>query len=84
MAALARPDATLVLYMGVRRLRRITDAMLAAGVGGSLPAVAIENASLPNQRHCRATVATIADIVEQAGLDGPTLLIFGEVARPLV
>jgi len=80
-AALARPDATVVLYMGVRRLRRITDRMIAAGIPDTLPAVAIEHATLPMERQRIGTVATIAAFVEEAGFDGPTLVIFGEVAR---
>jgi uroporphyrin-III C-methyltransferase len=79
--ALARSDSTLVVYMGSRRLGAITDDMMAAGVSPALPAIAIANATLPEESVLRGTVATIADIVAEAALDGPTLLIFGEVAR---
>jgi uroporphyrin-III C-methyltransferase len=79
--ALARRDSTLVVYMGSRRLGTITDAMIAAGVDPDLPAIAIENATLPSERVLRGSVETIAAGVAGAAADGPTLLIFGEVAR---
>ncbi len=79
--ALARPDSTLVLYMGSRRLETITHGMIVAGVAPDLPAIAIENATLPVERVLRGSVQTIAGRVAEAAFDGPTLLIFGEVAR---
>jgi uroporphyrin-III C-methyltransferase/precorrin-2 dehydrogenase/sirohydrochlorin ferrochelatase len=66
--------------MGARRLATIAERMVEAGVSPRLPAVAIENATLPGERMRAGTVATIAGLVGEAGFDGPTLLIFGEVA----
>ena len=80
-SALARPGATLVLYMGAKRLARITERMIAAGASPTLPALAIENATLLGQRTIPGTVATIAELITAAGTDGPTLLIFGETVR---
>ncbi|HLG88210.1 MAG TPA: uroporphyrinogen-III C-methyltransferase [Alphaproteobacteria bacterium] len=77
-ATLARPGATLVLYMGARRLAAITARMLAAGVPSTLPALAIESATMATERRIAGTVATIAPLVADATADGPTLLIFGE------
>ncbi len=75
---LAKPGATLVLYMGGRTLGAITVRMMDDGVPPGLPAVAIENATLPNERARAGTVADIAEAV--AGFDGPMLVIFGAVA----
>ena len=87
-AALARPGATLVLYMGAKRLSAITARMLAAGVPPTLPALAVESATMAAERRIAGTVATIATLVANASADGPTLLIFGETVaatapRPL-
>jgi uroporphyrin-III C-methyltransferase len=79
--ALARADSTLVVYMGSRRLEVITQGMIAAGVDPDLPAIAIENATLAGERSVLGAVATVAAGVAEAGLTGPTLVIFGEIAR---
>jgi uroporphyrin-III C-methyltransferase len=85
---LARPGATLVLYMGAKRLAAITARMLAAGIPPTLPALAIESTTLADQRIITGTVASITGLVSAANAEGPTLLIFGETvaaiaSRPL-
>jgi uroporphyrin-III C-methyltransferase len=76
-SALVKPGAT---YMGARRLSLITARMIAAGVLPALPAAAIENATLPCERSIQGTVGTIAALVDAMRIDGPALLIFGDVA----
>ena len=80
-AALARKDSTLALYMGAVRLRQVSTEMIEAGVPSDLPVIAVANATMPDQRHCIGTVATIGDLVEAESFDGPVLLIFGETVR---
>ncbi len=82
-SALARRDSTLVIYMGARRLIRIAQRMIQEGVPVDLPAIAIENATLPGEKNVCGTVATIADLVGAAAFAGPVLVIFGEVVQPL-
>ncbi len=77
--ALAEMGGTLAVYMGVRTLPALTSALLEAGRGAGTPAVAIENATLPNERRVAGTLSTIAEAVRAAGLDGPTLVLIGEV-----
>ncbi len=77
--ALAQMGGTLAVYMGVRTLPALTRALLDAGRSSSTPAAAVENATLPNERRIRGTLATIAEVVRVAGLDGPTLVLIGEV-----
>lgn len=80
-AALARKDSTLALYMGAVKLRQVSAEMIAAGVPAELPAIAVANATMPDQRHCTGTVATIGKLVEAGSFDGPVLVIFGETVR---
>ena len=76
--ALARFPGTLVVYMGVRRLAAIADALIDAGRERDEPAAVIERGTFPAQRTVTATLATIA---EQAGaLRAPAIAVFGEVA----
>jgi uroporphyrinogen III methyltransferase/synthase len=76
--ALARFPGTLVIYMGVRRLQAITEALLAAGRPGDEPAAVVERGTLPDQRTVTATLQTIA--AEARELQPPAVAIFGQVA----
>ncbi len=78
-AALARGQGTIVAYMARSTLPALAGALIAAGLPGSTPAAAVENASLARQRHVRATLATLADALATAGFDGPTLVLIGRV-----
>ncbi len=77
--ALAEAGGTLAVYMGARTLRRVADALLDAGMAAATPAVAVENASLPEERRIPGTLGTIAGAVAAAEVDGPTLVLVGAV-----
>lgn len=79
--ALARSETTLVVYMGVAKLADISEGLLAGGLPGSTPVAMIENASLPQQRECRATLADMPQSAEAFKLRSPAILVIGEVAR---
>ena len=80
-AALARPRQTLVVYMGLKRLRTICQALAASCLGADCPAALVASASLPTQQVLTGTLTTLADRVEAAGVASPALLIVGEVVR---
>ena len=71
--ALGRFPGTLILYMGVRNLSEIARRLAVAGRDGAEPAAAIERGTLPGQRVVVATLATLADEVERAGLRPPSI-----------
>ena len=77
--ALARAGGTLAVYMGVRTLPLLAARLLAAGMAPGTPAIAVENATLANERRTPGTLAGIAEAVAAAGLDGPTLVLIGAV-----
>jgi len=78
-ASAARAD-TAVIYMGVGQAAEIAAALLAAGVPAALPAVVVENASLPQERRFALTVSDLP-CVATAGIKGPALIMLGEVFR---
>ena len=77
--ALAATGGTLAVYMGARTLPKVAQALLAAGMPAATPTIAVENATLPNERRIRRTLADIAQAVAAAGVEGPTLTLIGEV-----
>ena len=75
-AALARPNQTVVIYMGVSTAGRIAERLMAAGRAGATPALIVENASRADERRILTTVSDLALAAE--GLTGPALLMVGE------
>jgi len=74
--SLAKPNQTVVIYMGLSMAAPIAARLLAAGREGSTPALIVENASRADEQRIVTTLAGLADAA--AGLSGPALLIVGE------
>lgn len=79
--SLADPDTTLVVYMGLTNVRRISGELIKAGLPGHTPAGAIQDGTTERQRTVVTTLAELPDCIEQAGLKAPTLLIIGRVVE---
>lgn len=76
---LAATRGTLVLYMGMRRLRETADRLIAAGRPPDTPAAVVQWGTYAFQRTVTAPLRAIADCVEEAGLGAPGLIIVGDV-----
>jgi uroporphyrin-III C-methyltransferase len=75
-ASLARPNQTVVIYMGVSTAASIAARLMAAGRDGATPALIVEDASLATERRLVTTLAGIPAAAEAVA--GPALLIVGE------
>jgi uroporphyrin-III C-methyltransferase len=62
-----------------KTLRSVAASLIEAGMPPSTPAVAVENASQPNETHVHGTLANLPDLLEDNRLDGPTLVLIGTV-----
>lgn len=80
-SALARSGLTLVVYMGVTRVRRIVAALRAGGLDAATPAAVVSQAHTPQQRHALCRLDTLADTVHSEGLGSPAILVIGDVVR---
>lgn len=78
--ALAQGGTTLVVYMGVAKLAEVRDNLLAGGMRADMPVAMIENASLPQQRECRSTLAAMQQAAKDFALKSPAIMVIGEVA----
>ncbi|MFN3856333.1 MAG: uroporphyrinogen-III C-methyltransferase [Caulobacter sp.] len=74
--SLARPNQTVVIYMGLSTAGLIADRLLAAGRPAVTPALIVVNASRSDERRIATTLAGLAVAAE--GLKGPALLMVGE------
>lgn len=74
--SLAKPNHTVVIYMGVSTAAGIAGRLMAAGRVGSTPALVVENASRADERRVVTDLTGLADAA--ANVSGPALLIVGE------
>ena len=72
-------DETVVFYMGLHSLERLTEGLIEAGRSSETPIAIVSNASMPNQQVLTGTLATITELQQQNQLPTPALLIMGDV-----
>ncbi len=77
-AALARPNQTVVVYMGLSTAPVIARRLMTAGRAASTPVLLVENVSRPEERRALCTLAGLS--VAAQGFVGPCVLVIGEVA----
>jgi uroporphyrin-III C-methyltransferase len=69
---------TLVIYMGVAGAARIQRELL-QGLPQATPAVVVQHASLPQQRHVATTLDRLCADMAGAGLGSPAVIVVGDV-----
>ena len=77
-AALARPNHTVAVYMGLTTAPAIAARLIAAGRARSTPVAVVENVSRENERRLVTTLGALPEAV--ASLSGPVILVIGETA----
>jgi uroporphyrin-III C-methyltransferase len=77
------PSGTLVLYMGLGTLDR-TLAALARVRGGDHPAAVVSRATWADERTVLGTLGTLGDLVREASVEAPAIVIVGEVVARAV
>ncbi len=76
---LANGADTLVLYMGIGRLREISGELIAAGKSPDTPAACVRWGTLPEQQTVTGTLGDIADRIAAANLKPPAITVVGDV-----
>jgi len=74
-----RGDHTIVLLMGVKRLRQTASELIDAGHDPRTPAAVVERGFAPDQRTTVGTLETIADLARDAR--SPAVTVIGDVVR---
>jgi uroporphyrinogen III methyltransferase/synthase len=77
--AIAGGADTLVLYMGVGRLREISGSLVSAGRSPETPVAVIRWGTVLEQRTVTGTLGDIADRVAEANLKPPAITVVGDV-----
>ncbi|MNW58755.1 Uroporphyrinogen-III C-methyltransferase [compost metagenome] len=77
----AAADHTVILLMGVSRLRDSAAALVASGRSPRTPVAVVEDGYGPRQRSTVGTLETIADVAAAAGVRAPAVTVIGDVVR---
>jgi uroporphyrin-III C-methyltransferase/precorrin-2 dehydrogenase/sirohydrochlorin ferrochelatase len=78
---IARHDQTIVIYMGLKGLPLLCEALIRHGLTADTPAAIVQHGTLPTQRVITGNLATLPALAEAAKLKAPTLIIVGNVVK---
>ncbi|NNG38789.1 uroporphyrinogen-III C-methyltransferase [Flexivirga sp. ID2601S] len=78
---LAAWQQTIVVLMGMGRLRELAAALVGAGKPGDTPVTVVHRAWTPQQRVVTGDLLTIADRVAEEGVGNPSAIVIGDVTR---
>ncbi len=76
----AQSTATVVILMGIRKLRQITNLFQEYGRANT-PAMVIQNGSKPTEKVVLGTVSTIAEIAEEEKIGTPGIIVLGDTVQ---
>ena len=79
--AIARPQQTIVIYMGLLGLPLLCKKLIEHALPASLPAAIVQQGTTYNQRVVVGTLETLPHLALEADLVPPTLIIVGEVVK---
>jgi uroporphyrin-III C-methyltransferase len=80
-SALAREDASLVIYMPGHNFTALREELLAAGLAPEIPAVIVSRATTADQRHVATTLGNLEKLPR---LGSPSILLIGRALERLL
>ncbi len=79
--SLARPNQTIVIYMGLLGLPFLCQQLIVHGLPDTTPAAIIQQGTTQKQKTIVGTLQTLPNLATTANLTPPTLIIVGEVVK---
>ncbi len=76
--AISRGSQVIVIYMGLRTMSAISQALQEAGRPADEPVAVVSDASLPTQRVLETTLEKAAQDIRQAGVTAPAIICIGK------
>ena len=77
--SIADPGATTIVYMPAKTLAAFSAAAIARGLDAATPAVAVINATRPDEAVIAATIADLPQRLATAAIGGPVVVMIGRV-----
>lgn len=78
---IARFGGTIVILMGIGRIREIMETLVMNGLDPELPAAVVQNGTLKSQKIIIGKSREIADLAEKEKITSPGIIVIGEVVK---
>ncbi|EAX47826.1 precorrin-4 C11-methyltransferase [Thermosinus carboxydivorans Nor1] len=78
LASLASHNATMCIFLSVHMLEAVVAELIAGGYPPDTPVAVVQKASWPDEKILRGTLATIASIAAEAGVDRTAMIVVGK------
>jgi uroporphyrinogen III methyltransferase/synthase len=78
---IARIPGTKVILMGLKRLRELTETLIARGMPSETPVAIVQRGTTGQQQSVEGNLATIAAIAAEKELSAPAITIIGDVVK---
>jgi uroporphyrin-III C-methyltransferase len=78
-AALARTGEPIVLYMAMRNLAEIVEALIEGGLAPHTPAAVIAATTTPEERILVSALGRVVEDVQVQGIEAPAIVVIGDV-----
>ncbi len=72
-------DMTLVFLMGLSHVAEIAESLIKAGRSANTEIAVVSNGTMPHQKKCVGNLGNIAELVANAKLQSPAVIIVGKV-----
>lgn len=79
--AIARGSQVIVIYMGMKHIRRITSALMEGGRSADEPVAIVTTATTEDQKFLETTLSKAEDDIFAAGLTPPAIVCVGQAVR---
>ena len=79
--SLAKPNQTVVIYMGLLALSQICEQLIKRGAPKNLPIAVVEQGTTSSQKVITGSLLNITQKVKQEKLKSPSLIIIGNVVK---
>lgn len=78
---IARIPGTKVILMGLKRLRELTETLIARGMPPETPVAIVRRGTTGGQQSVEGTLATIATVAAEKKITAPAITIIGDVVK---
>lgn len=78
---IAHIPGTKVILMGLKRLRELTETLIAAGMSRETPVAIVHRGTTGSQQSIEGTLSTIAAIAAEKKISAPAITIIGDVVK---
>lgn len=79
LASLAQHQATMCIFLSVQAIDEVMKQLTDGGYAPDTPVAIVVRATWPDQKILRGTIATIADVIHDAGVTRQAMIIVGRV-----